>query len=381
MIGIGRKRDCPLQKPETLEKPFFSGTRCQFSTVSLLGSDTEAGGGVAREHLADADVAGEHLGRLVAGLAHDVALADSVHRGLGDASGAEAMSAQRLRLQAGAAGGPLHDPSHAILVESAARDLAMAVDPAEDGSGRDAGVGEPSAQRADRAGFLLLSKGNANLASGCLLVGLRPAQVDDEAVLGEGEVGAFDRGELRAAKGDGEAHQNERPVAEAQKRLRARGDDPADVAGQKRSLAFLGGADRAADPLEGLAHDKMVARRGRLFKSCRLVSLGDRGQPAGDGSRAKRSRTVSDVEGDGCGSRRQVGQVVFLAEPDKVLEVRPVGAQGGGRFGGLNVGSCLFNEVLDADILTGKAKRLRFCRGFPFNRVWGSRFRGQNGVG
>jgi hypothetical protein len=45
--------------------------------------DTEPGGGVASEHLADADVLGEHLGRFVPCLAHDVALADSVHRGLG----------------------------------------------------------------------------------------------------------------------------------------------------------------------------------------------------------------------------------------------------------------------------------------------------------
>ena len=41
---------------------------------------------VAGEHLPDPDVPGEHLGRLVAGLAHDVALADAVHRRLGDAS-------------------------------------------------------------------------------------------------------------------------------------------------------------------------------------------------------------------------------------------------------------------------------------------------------
>ena len=45
-------------------------------------------GTISIEDLADADVSGEHLGRFVAGLAHDVALADSVHRGLGDASGA-----------------------------------------------------------------------------------------------------------------------------------------------------------------------------------------------------------------------------------------------------------------------------------------------------
>jgi hypothetical protein len=67
----------------------------------------------------------------------------------------------------------------------------------------------------DRAGCLFLPKGNADLATGCLLVGLRAAQVDDQAVLGEGEVGIVDCGKLRAAKGAGEADKDQRPVAEA----------------------------------------------------------------------------------------------------------------------------------------------------------------------
>ena len=91
----------------------------------------------------------------------------------------------------------------------------MALDPAKGSTGGDARFGEPAAQRADRAGGILLPKGNADLAAGCLLVGLRAAKVDDQAVLGEGEVGQVDRGELRAAEGAGVADKNERPVAEA----------------------------------------------------------------------------------------------------------------------------------------------------------------------
>jgi hypothetical protein len=86
-------------------------------------------------------------------------------------------------------------------MKPAAGELAMAIDPAKDGTGGDARRGQPAAQRADRAGSFLLPKGNADLAAGCLLVGLRAAQVDDEAVLGESEVGVVDRGKLRAAKG------------------------------------------------------------------------------------------------------------------------------------------------------------------------------------
>ena len=125
------------------------------------------------------------------------------------------------------------------------------------------------------------------------------------------------------------------------------GNDPADVAGQKRGLTFLGGADRAANALEGLAHDEVMARRGRGFKSSRLVSLGDRGQTAGDGGRAKRARAVGDVEGDGRGSRRQTGQMVLLAESGEILEVGAVGAEGCGGFGGVNVGSRFFDQFFE----------------------------------
>ena len=109
----------------------------------------------------------------------------------------------------------LQDPADAVLVEPAAGELAMAVDPAKDGAGADAGRRQPAAQRADRAGGVLLPKWNTDLAAGGLLVGLRAAQVDDEAVLGESEVGEVDRGKLRAAEGAGEANEHQGPVAEA----------------------------------------------------------------------------------------------------------------------------------------------------------------------
>jgi len=127
----------------------------------------------------------------------------------------QAMSTQRLWLQAGAAGGPLHDPADAVPVKPAAGELAVAVDPAKDGAGADARRGQPAAQRADRAGGVLLPKWNTDLAAGSLLVGLRAAEVDDQAVLGEGEVGEVNRSQFRTAEGAGEADENERPVTEA----------------------------------------------------------------------------------------------------------------------------------------------------------------------
>ena len=107
----------------------------------------------------------------MAGLAHDVALADPVQGGLGDVAGAQRVAAQGLRLQ----GGAFQYPANADLVESTAGGLAMALDPAKGSTGGDTRFGEPAAQRADRAGGILFPKGNANYAAGCLLVGLRAA--------------------------------------------------------------------------------------------------------------------------------------------------------------------------------------------------------------
>ena len=100
-----------------------------------------------------------------------------------------------------------------------------------------------------------------------------------------------------------------------------------------------------------------MARRWRRFKSCRLVSLGDRGQPAGDGGRAKEARAVGDVEGNGRRSCRQVRQGVPVAEPGEVLEVGAIGAQGGGGFGGVNIGSGLFDQFFEAGGQRGQGKR------------------------
>ena len=100
-------------------------------------------------------------------------------------------------------------------MKPAAGELAVAVDPVKDGAGTEAKRGQPALQRADRAGYLLLPKGNADLAAGRLLVGLRSAEVNDQAVLSKAEVGEVDRGKLGAAEGAGEADENERPVADA----------------------------------------------------------------------------------------------------------------------------------------------------------------------
>ncbi len=158
------------------------------------------------------------------------------------------MAAQRLRLQTGAAGGDFENPADAVLVEPAAGELAMAVDPAKDGTGGDARRGEPVAEGADRAVGSSVPKGMPTLrpAASWSDFERRRSMTRPSWVRRGGQIRSR---QLRAAEGAGEAEQNQRPVAEASRASRAEGNDPANVAGQKRGLAFLGGADRAAMPL------------------------------------------------------------------------------------------------------------------------------------
>lgn len=103
------------------------------------------------------------------------------------------MATQRFRPQTGAAGGPLQDPAAAVSVEPAAGELANSSDPAKNSSGRNVRFGEPAAQDTNRSGYIVFPKGNTDLATGHLLVSLRTAEVDDQAVISEGEVGRVDR--------------------------------------------------------------------------------------------------------------------------------------------------------------------------------------------
>ena len=52
-----------------------------------------------------------------------------------------------------------------------------------------------------------------------------------------------------------------------------------------------------------------------------------------------------------------MGKVVPLAEPGEVLEVGPIGAQGGGGFGGVNVASRLFDQIFEVGGKHGQGER------------------------
>jgi len=91
----------------------FSSRKALISHFSQ-GLDAQSSGRIAGKHLADADVFGEHLGRLCPVWCMMSHLSDSVHGCQGDASDAQAMAVQRFRLQVGAAGGVLQNPAYAV---------------------------------------------------------------------------------------------------------------------------------------------------------------------------------------------------------------------------------------------------------------------------
>ena len=72
------------------------GLRQQLRNSCSQGPDAQTGGGVAGKHFADSEVLGELLGLFVAGLAHDLALAGSVHDCLSDPTGAQGVPFQNL---------------------------------------------------------------------------------------------------------------------------------------------------------------------------------------------------------------------------------------------------------------------------------------------
>jgi hypothetical protein len=86
-------------------------------------------------------------------------------------------------------------------------------------------------QRTDRAGVLVRSKWNADLSASSLLVGFRPAQVNDDSVRCERHIRDVDGRELRPSEGSGKAHENESAVSGPEEAVRAVFDNPADVGG------------------------------------------------------------------------------------------------------------------------------------------------------
>ncbi len=191
--------------------------------------DPEARRRVVREHLPDADVLGQSLRGLVPGLAHDVALVGAVHRCLRRAAGAQRVPAQGLCLHPRAPCSPLQNPADRRAMDAARGEIAVTIDGAKDGPRFDMRFLQPPAQRTDRTRRRVLPERNTDLPAACLLIRLRAAQIDDQSVPAERDIGEIDGRELGAAKRAREAGQDQRAIARTGEILRVMRDDPANV--------------------------------------------------------------------------------------------------------------------------------------------------------
>jgi hypothetical protein len=87
------------------------------------------------------------------------------------------MTAQRPGLHPRPLRRSLQNPADRCAIQNTRIDVAVAVDPAEQGTGFDAGFLQPAAQRADRARRRILPEGNTDLSATRLLIGLGTAQL------------------------------------------------------------------------------------------------------------------------------------------------------------------------------------------------------------
>lgn len=114
------------------------------------------------------------------GLVHDLAFILAGLGGRGCEAGAQRVPAELFSREAGVANMAFDDQGNAGVGESAVGDLAVLSDRPEDGAGDDLRVVEPGPQQGDGTGCGLAPFGDTDLDAIGGLVGLRPAQVEDD---------------------------------------------------------------------------------------------------------------------------------------------------------------------------------------------------------
>ena len=217
------------------------------------------------EHLPDADVLGQSLGRLVPGLSHDVAFVRSVHGGLGYAASTKRVTAQWPGLHSRPPRRLLQNPADRGAIQNARTDAALTVDRAEQGTGLNSRFLQPAAHCANRTCRGIRPERKSDLSAARLLISLGTAHVDNQAVLRTGDVGDLDRRKFGPTKGAGQPDENQRPIARTGKTLRTMRNDFANIGGEQWLLAMLRCADRAANSFQCFAHDEVMRRRLRIL--------------------------------------------------------------------------------------------------------------------
>jgi hypothetical protein len=117
----------------------------------------------------------------VAGLGHDRALG---HNGHGRRGGQPRphMPGVLFKVEPGRLGAAFHNQRHRLICQAHWLEGAVAVEGSKDRPAPNAGALEPAAERVHRAGERVRAERQTDLAALGFLVGLRAAQLDDEAV-------------------------------------------------------------------------------------------------------------------------------------------------------------------------------------------------------
>ena len=171
----------------------------------------------------------------------------------------------------------------------------------------------------------------ADLSALAFLVGLRTAQLHDQAVGAEGHIGDIEQHQSRTAEGAGEADEQQCPIPHAyQGGRRKRLDHRPHLGGDGRVLLVWRRAERASDALEDQPH--LGVRRRRDITSG-LVSLRDAAQTAIQGRDFVRSGQVSEIQRDRLRGGWQELEAVQRAPFRKIGPVDAVRLQRVGRLG------------------------------------------------
>jgi hypothetical protein len=134
---------------------------------------------------------------------------------------------------------------------------------------------EPGSPGSDRAGGRVGAVDDLDLAAPGFLVGLGPAEADEEALGDLVDIGDGDGGQLGAAHSAGEPDEQDRPVTTSGQGVAEVGDGSCDIRGGDRPFLSGSNAESPADPAHRLADQRIGARVGMPGE---LVDLADPGQ-------------------------------------------------------------------------------------------------------
>ena len=284
------------------------------------------------EQIAELKIFAEHVEALVPAKPFQLGGVDAAFHAGGERAALEAVAAEVASLEAGGDGAGLDDLRHGLRRDRGAADAGQGrgvagpwvwrqPDPPEHRPFADAGRLLPEREGANRAELgIAVGEGNGH-RRGLLAFGLRQGKSD--AAFGGLEVIGPDRGEFGTPQRAGEAHQDERAVAQAAQIVPDRREQPAhDGRGRRdllaRDLAAVGGVP--ADAGDGFRHANVV---GGHRAAGGAVQIADGGAAEFDGVGREPAAALAGEEGGDIRALSGQGREVVARTP------RAPGADGG----------------------------------------------------